>query len=330
MDRLIILNEKEIQSFYHMKNAIEDIKHILKAKSEGKIAAPHRTVLDFPAKEASALYMPSADLENQMASVKVVTIFPGNSAAGVPTTQGVIVLSSTEDGSHLAAMNASYLTRLRTGAMSAIATDYLAKKNAAKLAVIGTGAMAFEQCLGVMEIRDITEITLYNRTREKTKEFAERLRNAGYTGSFIFETDANIAVADADIICCATKTTMPLFNGENLKEGAHVNGVGSYLPNMRELDEYTVTNAGKIVVDDLPGVQHEAGELMHAEQEGLWRFSDVHAELMQLVTGEKAGREKEDELTFFKSVGASYYDLAVAEGVYRKASEHEKGTIVEI
>ena len=172
-----------------MKDAIEDIKYILKAKSEGKIEAPQRTVLDVPAEEASALYMPSADLANQMAAVKVVTIFPGNPAAGLPTTQGIIILSSVANGAHLAAMNASYLTRLRTGAMSAIATDYLARQNAAKLAVIGTGAMAFEQCLGVMAVRDIQEITLYNRTQEKTKEFAARLRNAGYTGSFTFETE---------------------------------------------------------------------------------------------------------------------------------------------
>lgn len=327
---MIILNEQEITSLYKIEDAIKDVKNLLIAKSEHNILAPHRTVLDFPTKQASALYMPSADLVSRMSIVKVVTIFPNNTAVGKRTTQGVIVLTSTEDGSHLATMNASYLTRLRTGAMSALATDYLAKRSDTTMAVIGTGAMAFEQCLGVLAVRSIDKIILYNRTAEKAKDFAKRLQGAGYLGSFVFEEDANKAVSAAQIICCATKTTTPLFNGEFLQKGAHINGVGSYLPHMREIDNYTITNARKIVVDDLQGVQEEAGELIYAAKQGIWEFTNIHAELEQLVTGEKLGRENDEEITFFKSVGASYYDLAVAQGVYKKSLEHNIGEIVEI
>lgn len=326
---MIILSEQEITSFYHMEDAIRDVKAILQAKAQGHILAPHRTVLDFPEQTASALYMPSADLVNQMAAVKVVTIFPNNPAAGKKTTQGIIVLTSTEDGSHLASINASYLTRLRTGAMSGIATDYLAQQNATVLAVIGTGAMAFEQCLGVLAVRAIETIVLYNRTAAKAQEFAEKLQEVGYQGEFLFEQDANTAVAQADIICCATKTTTPLFNGESLKKGAHINGVGSYLPHMHELDHYTITNS-KVVVDDLPGVKDEAGELIDAADKGVWSFDDIYAELEQLVAGEKVGRQQQEDITFFKSVGASYYDLAVAQGVYKKALTLQIGKTVEL
>ncbi|WP_042474437.1 ornithine cyclodeaminase family protein [Bacillus ndiopicus] len=325
-----ILNEQDIASFYQIDDAIQDVKAILQAKAQGNILAPHRTVLNYPAQSASALYMPSADLVNHMSAIKVVTIFPNNPTIGKKTTQGIIVLTSTEDGSHLATLNASFLTRLRTGAMSGIATDYLAKKEATTLAVIGTGAMAFEQCLGVLAVREIQAIILYNRTAEKAKDFAMELKKAGYKGEFIFEQDANEAVAQADIICCATKTTTPLFKGEYLKKGAHINGVGSYLPHMHELDNYTITNASKIVVDDLPGAKDEAGELMNAAEQGVWSFSDVHAELEQLVAGTKVGREQEEEITFFKSVGASYYDLAVAQGVYKKALALKIGKSVEV
>ncbi|MEC1180317.1 ornithine cyclodeaminase family protein [Metasolibacillus meyeri] len=327
---MIILNEQEIISIYQMDDAIQDVKAVLQAKAQGNILAPHRTVLNFPAQSASALYMPSADLVNQMSAVKVVTIFPNNPAVAKKTTQGIIVLTSTEDGSHLAALNASYLTRLRTGAMSGIATDYLAKQDATALAVIGTGAMAFEQCLGVLAVRQIATIILYNRTAKKAEDFAQKLKAAGYKGKFIFEQNANQAVAQADIICCATKTTTPLFNGESLKKGTHINGVGSYLPHMHELDNYTITNASKIVVDDLPGAEDEAGELINAAQQGIWSFSDVYAELEQLVAGEKAGRQQQEEITFFKSVGASYYDLAVAQGVYKKALVLKIGTTLEV
>lgn len=327
---MIILNEQEILNIYKMADAIKDVKQILLAKAQNNILAPHRIVLDFPSKQASALYMPSADLTSKMSAMKVVTIFPNNPTIGKKTTQGVIVLTSTEDGSHLASMNASYLTRLRTGAMSALATEYLAKQNATTMAVIGTGAMAFEQCLGVLSVRPIDKIVLYNRTPEKARDFAKRLQEEGYLGDFVFEENANKAVSTAHIICCATKTTTPLFNGEFLQKGTHINGVGSYLPHMHELDNYTILTAGKIVVDDLPGVKNEAGELINAVEQGIWEFSSIYAELEQLVTEQKRGRENDDEITFFKSVGASYYDLAVAQGVYKKSLEHNIGKVVQI
>jgi len=327
---LIILNQEEIKSFYSMEDAIKDVRETLIAKVQNKVQSPHRTVLEFPEESATSLYMPSADLENKVAAVKVVTIFPNNPAKELPTTQGIIVLTSTEDGSHLSVMNASYLTRLRTGAMTALATDALAKKDAKVLTVVGTGAMAFEQTLGVLAIRDISKIILFNRTKEKAISFADQLKEVGVEVEFEIADDVNDAVSKADIICCATKSTTPVFNGEYLRPGTHVNGVGSYLPHMHEIDHTTIKTASKIVVDDLHGVKDEAGELMDAEEKGIWSFNDVYAELESLVSGEVSGRGAEEEITFFKSVGASYYDLAVAKGVYKKAQTLGTGLNIEV
>lgn len=308
-----------------MEDALKDVEEVLIAKQENKVLAPMRTVIEFPEKAAASLYMPSADLRNHAAIVKAVTIFPDNPAKGLPTTQGIIILTSTENGKHLAVMNASYLTRLRTGAMTGLATKKLAKKDAKVLTVIGTGRMAFEQVLGVWAARNIEEIYLFNRTKERAFLFKQKLEDQGITARIEVADDVNEAVSQSDIICCATNSTTPVFDGNVLKPGAHVNGVGSYLPHMLEIDRKTILRASKIVVDDFQGVMEEAGELIEANDSGQWSFQHVHGELGELVSGKISPREHDEEITFFKSVGASYYDLAVATGVYKKALEHNIG-----
>ncbi|SES42466.1 ornithine cyclodeaminase family protein [Psychrobacillus sp. OK032] len=327
---MLIVNEEQIMNTYVMNDAIQDVTEVLKAKEAEKIASPHRTVIEFPSHEASALYMPSADLVGEVAAVKVVTIFPHNPANGKATTQGVILLSDASNGEHLAMLNASYLTRLRTGALSGIATNYLAKKDAKVLAVIGTGAMAFEQVLGVLAVRPIERLLLVNRNLEKAKSFGEKLRAFGVETAYELIEEVAAAVRQADIINCATRSNEPVFNGDDLKKGAHVNGVGSYLPHMHEVDITTITRASKIVVDDFVGVKDEAGELIDAVNQGKWSFEQVYGEIGKLVVGAIRGRENEEEITFFKSVGAAYFDLAVAKGVFAKAKEQNIGTEIDV
>lgn len=329
---MLIINEKEIQSTYGMKEAMHDVEQILLAKAVDKISNPHRTVIEFPQHSASVLYMPSADLANEMATIKTVTIFPENPTAGKPTTQGVILVTDAKDGEHLAMMNASYLTRLRTGALSGIATDRLARKDATVLTVIGTGAMAFEQVLGVLEVRSISKILLVNPTIAKAERFRERLLTFGIDENMHIEITENVseAVKQADIICCSTRSNTPVFDGNDVKSGTHVNGVGSYLPHMREMDFSFIQRCSKIVIDDEAGVKEEAGELIHANEQPEWSFDDLHGELMDLLLGKASGRSDDNEITFFKSVGAAYFDLAVAQGVYRKALEAGIGIEVEV
>ncbi|MEB2493895.1 ornithine cyclodeaminase family protein [Peribacillus frigoritolerans] len=327
---MLVISEKEIQQSYGMNNAIADIKAVLRAHGAQQIDNPHRTVLAFPQHEASALYMASADLSEEVSAVKVVTIFPKNPSRGMATTQGVILLSDAENGEHLALLNASYLTRLRTGALSGIATDFLARKDARVLTIIGTGAMGFEQAIGVLAVRDIERILLVNRTPEKAQKFGEKLRAFGVTVPFEVCEDVSAAVRQADIICCATRSNEPVFNGQDVRPGTHINGVGSYLPDMKEVDNTTVSRAAKIIVDDLAGVKAEAGELISAANQGNWSFNDIHGELYELVMRTKTGRENEEEITFFKSVGAAYFDLAVAKGVYSQSKERNIGMEIEV
>ncbi|MBW9234820.1 NAD(P)-binding domain-containing protein, partial [Leptospira santarosai] len=160
-----------------------------------------------------------------------------------------------------------------------VATNFLSKKDSRILTVIGTGAMAFEQVLGVLAVRNIKKIILVNRTPDKAQAFGEKLRSFGVDLPFEIASDVSNAVKQADIICCATRSNEPVFSGCDLQPGTHINGVGSYLPHMREVDGTTVLSADKIVVDDLAGVKEEAGELMHAAESCNWSFEEVHAQL---------------------------------------------------
>jgi len=327
---MLILSEKDIQENYFMKDAIIDLKQGLQSKKKGMITNPHRTVIDIPKHQASALYMPSADLSQEIASVKVISIFPENPKHGRPTSQGVLLLTDATTGEHLCMMSASYLTRVRTGALSGIATEKLARENAKVLGVIGTGGMAFEQVLGVLEVRDINTIKLFNRTPKKALIFKQKLIESGVRQEIEVVGHVDTLVQSANIICCATRSNNPVFNGKFLKEGTHINGVGSYLPSMREVDLTTIQQASKIVVDDLEGIQKEAGELIDADQNSNWSFSDIYADLSGIIDMNHTLRESEQEITFFKSVGAASFDLVVAKGIYFKLKELKIGNEIEL
>ncbi|MEX2460369.1 MAG: ornithine cyclodeaminase family protein [Paenibacillaceae bacterium] len=329
---MLILSEKQISSLYSMNEAIKDLEEALHYYTEGKVINPHRTVLDFPDNSASALYMPCAMEPIGKSAVKVVTIFPNNPSQGKKTTQGVILLSDTDNGEHLACMNASYLTRLRTGAVSGIATKYLAKETASSVAVIGCGAMAEEQLQAVLHVRQVKVIMLYNRTKAKAVAFANKIVefNPEYKGTITIMDEADEAVSKAEIVICSTRSETPIFSGKALQPGTHINGVGSYLPHMQEVDEETLLRCSKIVADTIEGVKGEAGDFIIPANAGTWSFDKLYGELGELATRQIKGRENDEEITFFKSVGIAYFDIAVAAAVYKKAIRAGVGTHVEL
>ncbi len=328
-ESMLIISEKEMQENYFAKDAIKDVRNGLTDKNNGLIKNPPRIVMDIPEYEASSLNMPSIDLSNNMSAMKVVTIFPLNPKIDKPTTQGILLLTDATTGEHKCVMNASYLTRLRTGALSAIATDKLARTDSKVLGAVGTGGMAFEQVISVLEVRDIEQTVLFNRTEEKAHDFKQKLIDYGVETDIIVVDDVKKVMRTSDIICCSTRSNDPVFDGNDLRPGTHINGVGSFLPTMREVDLTTIQKASKIVLDDFPSVKEEAGELIYAEQEKVWSFSDAYGELRDIHEKEDV-RENDEEITFFKCVGTAYFDLVAAIGVYKKAMELGIGQKVEL
>lgn len=313
-----------------MQDAYQDLINGIIRYQQGEINNPGRTVMEFKEHEASALYMPSADTSEDKTATKVVTIFPKNPLVNKPTTQGVLLLSDASNGEHISIMNASYLTRLRTGALSAIGTNKLARRDAKVLGVIGTGAMAFEQVLGVLQVRPIERIVLYNPTEAKAYAFKERLIAFNVEIPIEIVKTSDDILAESDIINCSTRSNEPVFNGELLREGTHVNGVGSFLPHMKEVDLETIKKANYIVVDDLESVKEEAGELIYAAEETDWSFDHVHGELADLEMNDQLIRTSDKDITFFKSVGAAYFDLIIGSGIYNKAVNLKIGENIKI
>ncbi len=307
------LTDSDIQDVYKIHHAIEDVKLVLDDFRNDRLIEANRIVL--PASDSSSmLYMPCISTEQKVSIIKTVSIFPENS--DLPTTQGNILVSNLDDGKHIASLEASYLTRLRTGAMTAIATDKLARKDSKVLGVIGTGRMAFEQVLGVLEVRDIERIILFNRTQSKAEKFKQELKSFGVETAAEIADDVNALVRESDIVNCATQSKTPVFDGSALKAGTHINGVGSFTPEMIEMDMETMKRAAHIYLDDMDGAKEEAGEIIKAVKEGIISWEDIRGTLADIFDQDFL-RNSNEEITLYKCVGAGYFDLAVANGVMK-------------
>jgi ornithine cyclodeaminase len=238
--------------------------------------------------------------------VKLVTLAPGNPGRGLPFIHGVYVLFDREGLAPEAVLDGTALTTIRTAAVSALATDRLARPDATRLVVFGAGAQARAHALAMRAVRPIEHVAIVGRTPERAAALAEELRAVGL--------DAVVAgpeaVGKADIVCTCTTSATPLFDGAELPAGAHVNAIGAYRADLRELDDATLVRAARVVVETRAAALAEAGEIVQAVAAGVLDA----AELVELrdVLAHGAGRGGNDELTVFKSVGLALEDLAVA------------------
>src|SRR5699024_9523910 len=199
--------------------------------------------------------------------------------------QSVMLLTETNSGKHLAMIDASHLTVMRTGAISGIATKYLSRENSETLTVIGCGAQSLGQIQAVMKVRSISNIYLYNRTLEK----AELLKNKvsaiypEWKGEITIEKDPNVAVSKADIVVSSTSSDYPVYSGDAVKPGTHINAVGSCEPTKREYDEKLLQRSDKVVVDTLEGAKQEAGGLIIPDKTNEWDMSNIYGELSEII-----------------------------------------------
>ncbi|MGP1907740.1 ornithine cyclodeaminase family protein [Metabacillus sp. JX24] len=325
---MLVLNEALIKKIYSMKDCLKDTEQAFRYYQLKQTKAPVRMSVSYPEMKAETLYMPSFIEAEKYMSVKVVSIFPKNAEEGRDVLQSVLLLTDAVTGEHKAIMGASYLTVLRTGASSGAATKYLSRKNSKILAVIGCGAQSIGQIQAVMSVREINEIILYNRTSGKAEALREILLEL-YPGCQVYiERNPDAAVHRADIVNCSTKSSVPLFNGDIIKPGTHINAIGSYLPHMQEVDSKTLKKSSKIVVDTIEGVLQEAGDFLIPIANNEWQPQSIYGEISEIICSEKPVRTDEDEITFYKSVGIGYLDTMAAISIYKKAIK--SGLIQEI
>ncbi len=305
---MLVLSDERVAELLDMREVIDSVERSMAALSSGKAHMPQRTHIHTDV--GDILTMNALVEELGVHATKIVTVYPGNPEKGLPTVNAVIVALDSSTGTPLALMEAGTLTAVRTGAASAVATKYLARRDAGTLAMIGCGFQARYQAYAISVVRSLEKIKVYCRRRWRAEEYAREV--GGRTGIDVEVTGSpQEALRGADIIVTATTSRTPVIKREWIGEGAHINAIGSYRPDSRELDTETILD-GKVVVDSREAALSEAGDIIIPIREGRYSPERIHAELGEVILGEKPGRTREDEITIFKSVGLAVQDVAAA------------------
>jgi ornithine cyclodeaminase len=246
--------------------------------------------------------------------VKILTVYPENAGRGLASTTATYFLMSGETGFPLAGFDGHALTVWRTAAASALASHYLSRADASRLLVVGAGSLPPYLVRAHASVRPLRSIAIWNRTPAGAEKLAAQLRAEGFDAEAA--TDLETAARMADIISCATLSTVPLIKGDWLKDGAHLDLVGGFTPLMREADDHAAARARVYV--DTPAALTEAGDIAGPVARGALRAEDIRGDLAGLCSGKAQGRATPAEITLFKSVGTAIEDLAAAALLWEK------------
>jgi alanine dehydrogenase len=323
----LILNKTDVASVLSMKDCMNAMETAFRELSDGTAVLPLRTAIT-PA-DGLSLYMPAYLKNMQALACKVVTVYKNNPLKyNLPTTIGKVLLQDPLTGDVICIMNGGYLTAVRTGAASGVATRYLARKDKGQVAgIFGAGVQARMQLWAIAEARDLSRAIVYDISEGASFSFVSEMSK---------KLDLDITIADnpyellkADIICTATSSGTPLFDGNKVREGTHINGIGSHSPGARELDT-AIVRRSKFVGDSREACFKEAGDIIIPVNAGEIPESHFYAELGEIITGKKESRSNDKEITIFKSNGLAIQDAATAKLVFEKAVSAGIGMNVEI
>lgn len=294
-----------------------DFNELIPALKNGfaqQIHAPERIHFNWQEQNGTLLLMPAWQ-ENKFAGVKLVTIFPNNPTAGIPSIQGMYILFDQVSGIPLVTMDAKMLTNLRTAATSGLASGYLSRIESKCMLMLGAGSLAPWLIRAHCHARPIEKVWIWSRNYQNADSLAKVLRTEGYNTSPVEAIHDKIQ--EADIVSAATYSTIPLIQGAVLRPGQHLDLVGAFMPQMRETDTTAILR-GSVFVDNYESALEEAGDLVIPISENLFDKSAIKSSLFELCKGIKQGRSSEDEITVFKSVGHAMEDLVAAGLAYNK------------
>jgi len=306
---LRFITTEEIKKALTMAEAIRAVREAFIQLSTGRARVPARTALEVPGSRTTALIMPAYLPGTKRIGLKLISLCEDNPAKGLPLAQAVTVVMDAETGVPLAVLDAGHLTAVRTGAASGVATDLLARKDARVAAVFGAGVQGRTQLEAVAAVRPVRKAFVFDVDARAAAAFAAEM--GPKLGLDVEPAASPRALSQADIVCTATTSTVPVFSDGDLKPGVHINAVGSYKPHVREVPGETVRRA-RVFVDERQAALEEAGDLIIPLRQGLIGEDHILAEIGEVLAGLKPGRGSDDEVTLFKSVGNAVQDLAVA------------------
>lgn len=319
-----ILSAGDVARAVTMGQAIAAMRDAFTQLVDGRAIVPQRLAIDTG--EGIVLSMPGFLPDQKSLAIKVVTVFPKNSEARLPAVYGTIVVLDARSGAPQAVIEGGSITAMRTGAATAVATDYMARSNAKVAAIIGAGVNARGQLEGIRAVRPIDEVRIFSRSAQSAKRFAAEV--AGSVDVRVC-ADAPSAVRGADIIVTATTSSTPVIHNADIDDGAHVNAIGAYTTAMREVDSDLVARA-RLVVDTRVGAMAEAGDVVIPMTEGRIGAAHIIAELGELATAAVKGRTNAQQVTLFKSVGNAAQDVALARVALDNAARLGLGTIANL
>lgn len=323
-----ILSQAEVTALLPMEECIEVMDAVLRTLSLGGAQLPLRTVLRLPQDKGFFGVMPAQLDAPGALGLKAIAVFPGNEGTRLDSHQGLVLLFDPDTGVPTAVMDASSITAIRTAAVSGVATRALAREDAGDLALLGTGVQARSHLEAMSEVRRLRRVRAFGRDPGRRADFV-RWADARLGVQVEPVATAREAVEGADLICTVSAAKTPVVQGDWVREGAHLNAVGSSLATARELDTRTVVR-GRLFVDRLESARYEAGDFLIPREEGAITDAHILGELGEVLLGGVAGRADPSDVTIFKSLGIAVEDLAAAHHVLRKAEAQGVGVVAEL
>ena len=321
----LLLTRKDVEALLPMSEAMAAVELAFREHALGNVLMPLRTSIRPPAHNGVNLGMPAyIGGEVDALGLKVVSVYGENPGRfGLPTVIATVLLNDPRSGALLAVMDGTWLTAMRTGAASGVATKYLARPDANVATVLGAGVQGRTQLMAASEARPLKRAYVYDIDSERSRAYAVEM-SPRLNLEVIPTTDLRTAIESADILLAASNAHEPVFPGEWLRPGTHINGVGSHAPKARELDSTTVQRS-LLIVDQRVACMAEAGDVLIPIQEGVISEAHIHAELGQVLVGQATGRTANEQITLFKSVGLALQDVATAARIYTLAQQQGAG-----
>jgi len=315
-----ILTASDVRSALPMAEAIEVIESAFFQYSCGNAVVPLRSRL--ATREGITLFMPAHLEQSNDLAVKIVSIYEKNNEKGLPTISAIVVAIDPDTGIPKAVMDGESLTAIRTGAAGGVAAKYLAREDAHTVVLFGAGVQGPWQLKAVMAVRPIKRVFIIDKRPDKASSLAQKVSEWSRGVVASVPDSVEQALAEADIVVAATTTRTPLFDGDLIRPGTHVTGVGSFSPDMQEIDQKTIQKA-LVIVDSREACRAEAGDIIKAH-------GRMDAELGEIIAGRHPGRKNNEEITFFKSVGLAAQDAAAAGAILARAEQKGLGIIVSL
>jgi alanine dehydrogenase len=316
---VLLLTEADVRSLLTMDMALQAVEEAMRGMAAGSAAnLPRRRI----ALEGGALNLMASALPSLGAiGLKAYTTFGGR-------TDFLVPLYDSRTGRLLALIEGDWLGRLRTGAASGVATKYMARASARRMGLFGAGGQARTQLLAICAVRPIEQVHVYSRSAESRAAFVAEMQPQ-VTAELVAVDEPRAAVAGMDVIATMTTASQPVFSGEWVQPGTHINAAGSNHQRRREIDGETVRRAGRIAADWVEQARMECGDLIQAAAEGLLQWERV-LEFAAIVGGQAPGRGSDEEITLFESQGISVWDVATAARVYALAKERGVGQSIPL